>query len=109
MTQPQRQQIFAGLAMIVLGLGLYALKYFDQIGRSAIFFLVGGALLTAYFYRREFGFLIPGCLLLGLAGASFGRRSLFADGQSTLLGLGFGFVGIAVIGLIYERSFAAGR
>ena len=83
------------------------MKYFDQFGRSAIFFLVGGAFLAAYFYRKEFGFLIPGCLLLGLAGGSLGRTTFFADGQATLLGLGFGFAAITVIGLVYEREFRA--
>ena len=105
MNRQRGQQIFSGLALIVLGVALYALKYYDNMGRSAIFFLVGGAFLAGYFFRREFGYLVPGCLLTGMGVGSLGHRSFFADARWTMLGLGLGFVGVAVIGLAYERKF----
>jgi hypothetical protein len=99
----RRQRIVAGLTLIVLGLALYALQKFEGIGQATIFFLVGGAFLAAYFARREYGFLIPGCILLGLGAGSIGHDSFFFFGDSTLLGLGCGFVAIFLIALVYQR------
>lgn len=98
-----RHRLASGLALIVLGLTLYWLNRVEGIGHAAILFLIGGIFLAAYFYRREYGFLIPGCILLGLGLASVGRDSFFDFGNATLLGLAAGFLGIFVIGLLYER------
>lgn len=100
MTQQQRQQAIAGLALVVLGLGLF---YLQDLGYSVVFFLVGGGFLVAYFYRRETGFLIPGCIIFSLGMANVGR-SLFDD-FSRIGALGVGFVAITVITLAYERRF----
>ena len=101
MTQQQRrQQAIAGMAMVILGLGLF---YLEDLGHSVVFFLVGGGFLVAYFYRREPGFLVPGCIILSLGAANLGQ-SLVKD-FSKLLALGLGFVAITVITLLYERRF----
>ena len=100
MTQNQRQQAIAGVALVVLGLALY---YLEDLGNSLVFFLVGGGFLVFYFYRKEFGLLIPGCIILGLGVGSAGH-ALFDDFNAAL-GLGIGFLAITVIALIYERRF----
>jgi len=104
MTQEKRQRLIAGFAVIGMGLGLWVLQRFDAIGPSAFFFLIGGAFMAAYLARKEYGFLIPACILLGLGAGSIGKGSFFDFGDSKQLGLGFGFVAIFLIALLYERK-----
>ena len=96
MGRQRQQQVVAGLVLIGLGVALFFLNRDVGINTAAIFFLIGGAFLAAYFYRREYGFLIPGCILLGLGGGTVGG--------SRNLGLGLGFVAIFVIAFLYERK-----
>ena len=107
MNQQKRQQIYFGTALIVLGIALYFLRSFEGLGRSAIFFLVGGAFLAGYFYRREFGLLIPACLICGIGVGMLGENAFFEGYHATLIGLGIGFVAITLIALIYQRRFHA--
>jgi len=65
MTQEKRQRLIAGFAVIGMGLGLWVLQRLDAIGSSAFFLLIGGAFMAAYLARKEYGFLIPACILLG--------------------------------------------
>jgi len=104
MTQEKRQRLIAGFAVIGMGLGLWVLQRFDAIGPSAFFFLIGGAFMAAYLARKEYGFLIPACILLGLGAGSIDQGSLFDFGDSKQIGLGFGFVAIFLIALLYERK-----
>jgi hypothetical protein len=86
-----------------MGLGLFAVKFFDVISVEAVFFLVGGAFLAAYLFKREYGLLIPACIVIGLGvGSSLdSNEDLFSD--SRRLGIGLGFIAIFVIALLYER------
>ena len=63
-----------------------------------------GAFMAAYLAKKEYGFLIPACILLGLGAGSIGANSFFDFGDSRQLGLGFGFVAIFLIALLYERK-----
>jgi len=99
----QRQQMVAGGSLIVLGGLFYVLQAFDRVGYSVFFLLIGGAFLAAYFYAKEFGYLVPACVLLGLGLGQIGRGTILDFGNETLLGLGAGFVAIFVIALVYER------
>lgn len=107
MSPQKRQQLYSGTALIVLGLTLYFLRSFDGLGRSAIFLLVGGAFLAAYFYRREFGLLVPACLTSGLGVGMLGEGAFLDGYNSKLVGLGLGFVAITLIALLYQRRFHA--
>ncbi len=107
MNQQKRQQIYFGTALIVLGIALYFLRSFEGLGRSAIFFLVGGVFLAGYFYRREFGLLIPACLICGLGVGMLGEDAFFRGYHATLVGLGTGFVAITLIALLYQGRFHA--
>lgn len=101
-------QIAAGLALIVLGGALLALERLDSSPEHLFLILVGGIFATAYFYRKAFGLLIPGGILMGLG---FGLvyddvypDSLFlVDGESAAFGIGVGFLLIYAISLVYER------
>jgi hypothetical protein len=102
-SKPRRQRIIAGMALIVMGLGLFWLHRVEGIGQAAGFFLIGGVFLAAYLYNRSYGFLIPAGILIGLGAGSVGAETFFSFGESHLLGLGCGFVGIYLVSLLYER------
>ncbi len=104
MKTPKSRRTVAGLTLIGIGLGLYALQRVEGLGESAIFLLIGAVFLAAYLYRRVFGFLIPACLLLGLGTGPLLERSLFRRIDGETLGLGIGFVAIWLIALVYERK-----
>ncbi len=103
MSTTRRQRVTAGLALIALGLGLYWLHRVEGIGEAAVFFLVGGAFLAAYLYNRAYGFLVPAGIMLGMGAGMVGADSLLDLGRPQFLGLGFGFVLIFLIALLYER------
>ena len=96
--EQRRRQIRTGIALILVGAGLYVVQRFEGLERTAIFFLLSGAFLAAYFYRREFGLLIPAGLIGGLGVGMFEAVPLLA-------GIGGGFVAVTLIALIYERRF----
>ncbi len=100
-------QIAAGLALIVLGGVLLALERLDAGAHGhLLFILIGGVFVAGYLYRRAFGLLIPGALLLGIGGGlafeELDSRS-FGDGENVALGLGAGFILIYVASMLYER------
>jgi hypothetical protein len=102
MSDPRRRRFTAGLILIGVGLTLYFLQRVE-LGESVVFFILGVAFLTAYLYQRRFGLLVPAGVLLGLGLGSVWEGSFLAFGESTLLGLGLGFIAIYVIALLYER------
>ncbi len=101
-------QIAAGLALIVLGGVLLFLERLDSEAHvHLLFVLLGGVFVAGYLYKRAFGLLIPGALLLGIGvGLAFEdlRPGLFVDGENFSLGLGLGFILIYVASLLYERQ-----
>jgi hypothetical protein len=58
--------------------------------------------VAGYLYRRRYGFLIPGGILLGLGLGSIGEGALFQIADFEAIGLGIGFISIYVIALAYE-------
>ena len=103
MDRAKQQQMISGVAIISLGLALYFLQRTQSLGNAAVFFIVGAFFLAAYLYRRAHGLLIPACILLGLGSGKMFEASDWSVGDATKLGLGFGFVAIFVIALLYER------
>ena len=102
MSDRKSRRLSAGLILIVIGLGLYAIDRMEGIGEEAVLLILGAAFLVAYFVRKNFGLLIPGCILLGLGIGNVGRDSFLAFGESSMLGLGVGFVAIYVIARLNE-------
>ena len=99
-------QVAAGLALVVLGAALLALERLDGSPDHLFLILVGGLFAAGYFYKRAFGLLIPGGILIGLgAGLAYDDLypSSFVDGESVAFGLGVGFLLIYVVSLLYER------
>jgi hypothetical protein len=100
LTQGRQQQAIAGIALVVLGLALF---YLESLGPALVFFLVGGGFLVLYLYQRNFALLIPACIVLSLGLGSLG--SSVVPGLTSSLALGFGFLAITLIALLYERRF----
>ena len=100
-------QVAAGLALVVLGGALLALERLDGSPDHLFLILVGGVFAAGYFYKKAFGLLIPGGILIGL-GSGLAYDDLysdsFLDGESAVFGLGIGFLLIYVVSLLYERT-----
>lgn len=102
MTGRQDGRLVTGAILIVIGLGLLALQLVQGFGEAVLFFLIGGLFVAGYLYRRSYGLLIPGGILLGLGLGSIGEGALFEFGDFEEIGLGLGFIAIYVIALAYE-------
>jgi hypothetical protein len=96
--EQKRRQVLSGVALIAVGLALYVAQQVESLGASAAFFVVGGAFLAAYLYRRDFGLLVPGALVSGLGVGML-------ESVPMLIGIGSGFVALTVLALICERRF----
>ena len=101
-------QIAAGLALVVLGGVLLALEQLEGGDHAhLLFILIGGIFVAGYLYKRAFGLLVPGGILLGIGGGlvlenfHFGR---FDAGENVAFGLGVGFLLIYAGSLLYERQ-----
>lgn len=102
MDDRRQARLFAGAILILLGLVLFAQRFIGGFGANITLLLIGGAFVAGYLYRRAYGLLIPGCILLGLGLASVGERSLLAFGDLSSIGLGVGFLAIYVIARVVE-------
>ena len=102
MRKIRQSGIASGITLIVIGLLLFWLDRSDRIGHELVFFVVGSVFLGAYLYSKNFGLLIPGCLLLGLgAGRTLANMDLVD--RPVQIGLGSGFIAIYLIALLYEK------
>ena len=84
----RRPELFAGLLLIGLGVLLFVAMQ-SGVGPEAIPAVIGAVFLVAYAVTRSYGFLIPGGILTGL-------------GTVVVLGLGTGFLLVAVVDQIVE-------
>ena len=101
----RKRRLISGLMLIAVGGVMYfVLRAQDHVSYSALLVLLGSAFIGAYLYFRNYGYLVPGCILFGLGVGNMWAESEFAFGRPALIGLGAGFVGIYVIALAYERK-----
>lgn len=92
-----------GLLLIGLG-GVLLLTLTTDLDGEVVLGFLGVAFLVAAARQRSYGFLIPGCLLAGLA-VGLALENLGVSGEVVPLGLGAGFVAIAVV----DRLVTPGR
>lgn len=102
MSAPNKRKLNAGIILIAVGVGLYLLERTKGIGQEVVFLVIGGVFLISYFIQKKYGLLIPACILLGLGVGSASRGTFLDYGNSTLIGLGLGFIAVFVIARIYE-------
>jgi hypothetical protein len=88
-------QRLAGILLVALGIALFVL-FQVGVGPEAIPLLIGAGFLVAYAVTRSYGFLIPGGILTGL-GTGIVVAAAGGSGGAPVLGLGIGFLTIAVI------------
>lgn len=101
-SEERRGGIVAGAILILIGVAALAHQLIGGFGDSLILFAIGGAFLAGYFTRRNYGLLIPGCILLGIALGSVGEETVFTVGDFGAIGLGMGFLAIYLIDLAYS-------
>ncbi len=102
MDKQRKSQVVSGVTLIGIGLLLFWLNSVEEIADSVLFFVIGSLFLGAYLYNKNYGLLIPGCLLLGLGTGTLLERMNRLD-EPWQIGLGSGFVAIFVISLLYEK------
>jgi hypothetical protein len=103
MDERTRRAVTAGAILILVGIGLLILQFTKGFGEWIVLILIGGAFLVAYFLRRHYGLLIPGCILVGLGLGSIGENAITGVGDFTQIGLGIGFIAIYVIDRVYRN------
>jgi hypothetical protein len=84
--------------LIVIGV-VFLLAQQSRIGGEAVVAAIGLAFLVAFFYRRNYGFLVPGGVMTGW-GLGIIYQFLYGASWAKLLGLGLGFIGIYVIDVL---------
>lgn len=88
-------QRIVGLSLIVLGVLLFMFQI-AGVGAESVVLLIGLTFLVAYSATRQYGFLVPAGILTGLGAGVVGAELGAADAVVPL-GLGLGFVAIAVV------------
>ena len=98
MRQAQRNQVIPWVILIGLGL-LFLFRDRINLGGGIVLAGLGAIFIAAYLASRNYGLLIPGCILAGLgAGEWIGSSSL---------GLGLGFVAIFAIDTLVRGRASA--
>jgi hypothetical protein len=102
-----------GLVLILLGLVFLADQFYPGILGGWMFLAgLGLIFLIAYVFSRQYGFLIPGCILgaLGVGVGLIETNTLTGDGEGgvIVLALGLGFIAIWLIDLLVTRGRRAG-
>lgn len=103
MDEKTRSRVATGLMLIVLGLGIYGMKFLGDTAESLTLIVLGGLAIAGYLATRGYLLLVIGGVVLGLGMGSFGERNFAFFGEFTKLGLGLGFLLIYLIQLAYER------
>lgn len=94
----ERRRVLPGIILIVLGV-VFLLAQQGRVGGQAVVAAIGIALLVAFLYTRNYGFLVPGGIMTGL-GLGIIYRSQSDQGWAVLLGLGLGFASIYVLDVL---------
>lgn len=100
----QRSSV-VGIILIMLG-ALFLIGQWSGVGGEGVVALIGMAFLAAYAFTRQYGFLVPGGIMTGLGTGIIYETRMSAQGAPVLLGLGFGFLSVYVIGRMRGRMTA---
>jgi drug/metabolite transporter (DMT)-like permease len=91
-----KKNLFAGIFVILIGIVLLLSEIFNYQSQNYFLLILGVVFVAAYFYRNRYGYLIPGCILLGI---SVGEMFNFPT-----IGLGLGFSAIYIIHKLYRKT-----
>ncbi len=102
MIDKKKRTLISGGVLIGLGLVLFLVQFIEGFDFQAIPLLIGGLLLAAYFYRRAYGLLVSGCILLGMSIGSMAEETSLRYVDASSIGLGLGFLAIYIIQKAYR-------
>lgn len=97
-------RLVAGAILVVIGLGLLAIQLTEGAGESLVLLFLGGVFLAGFLYRRAYGLLIPGGILLGLGVGAVLQSAFPATQGLNSIGLGLGFLSIFAIDWLTARE-----
>ena len=101
----ERRRVLPGLILILLGT-YFLLANIMNLGGGAFLVAIGAAFVVSHFLTNRYGLLIPGCILVAIgafAGLSENGAIFDNDGAWFFVILGFGFLGIYVLGRRWDR------
>ncbi|MEX1295938.1 MAG: hypothetical protein AB1Z67_07190 [Candidatus Limnocylindrales bacterium] len=91
----------AGVVVMAIGAFFLLGQFIDDVGRWVTLF-IGLIFLAAFLYKREYGFLIPGCIVSGV-GIGIVLASTLDDpwsGASVLFSISGGFIAIWIVSMV---------
>ncbi len=103
MSDRRKRRTTAGIVLILVGLAFFFRSRFSYLESEYLLLGLGAVFMVGYLWRRRYGLVIPGGILLGLGAGGLleGRVEGFADGDQ--LGLGLGFLAVFLVPLVYQR------
>lgn len=102
----QERNLAPGLVLIGLG-AMFAVVELTGVGGEAVVAVIGGALLIAYAFTRNYGYLVPGGILSGLGLGIIWQAAVLNDaGGAVLVGLGGGFLLIYLVDMLVRQNRA---
>ncbi len=91
-----------GAILVALGLALFILQYVEGAAESILFFGIAAVFLFFYFRQQRYGFLVPGCVLVGIGLGMLIDNSGLRAADPSALGMGIGFLLIYVIDRLFR-------
>jgi hypothetical protein len=89
-----------GIILVGIGLVLLVAQWFELTG-AGVLAAIAAVFLTTYAASRNYGFLIPGMILLGLAaGVGLQESGYDPQGELVVIGLAGGFFGIFIVDVL---------
>lgn len=102
-----RSRLVAGAVLIVLGiLTLFAARLAETGDLIPLF--IGSALMVWFAFTRSYGLLIPGCIMTGIGAGVFVESVYRPISDPVVIGLGVGFVAIALIDWLMGKRRSGG-
>lgn len=93
-----------GVFLVLAGALLFLLQMTTGITVSLMLLVVGIAFIAAYYNRRTYGMLVPGCILVGMGLGQLGEEYVTFIQDPTFTGLGLGFLAIYVVDRIHRGA-----
>ena len=95
--------LVSGVVVAVVGVLLLVAQSRDLVGQY-IPLLVGAILLVAFFFTKQYGFLVPGAIItaVGVGTVLVANDPSGTRGPLFLVALGLGFVSIWVLGQLFH-------
>jgi hypothetical protein len=98
------RRLIPGVLLIAIGLVLLGAQWFDVTG-GAVLGAIAAVFLVMYMSTRQYGFLVPGMILGGLAiGVGLQESGYDPRGGLVVLGLGGGFLAIYLVDMFVSGA-----